>query len=123
MRVWFVFVFLACLSLLAGCGSSAAPAPETALPRSVKVATSRADVVNAWDLHCSSCNFDACPAGVLMTPYTQEDLGDLYNGSSFSSDSEALLEAIRGEVQSALVPDIDIDDLLHVVLDAPEWYQ
>ncbi|MCB1217008.1 hypothetical protein KDL44_06425 [bacterium] len=123
MRVLFGICFIVSVFVFVGCGSSAAPSPESALPRSVKVATSRADVVNAWDIHCSSCNFDACPAGVLMTPYTQEDLGDLYNGSSFASDSTALMEAIQDEVQSALMPDTDIDDLLHVVLDAPEWYQ
>jgi len=103
--------------MVAGCQASGPVA------RSFSSASSTQDVVNAWDLHCAGHNFYACPDDVLDTLTCTETMGDMYFGSDFNADCQALMEAITAEVLSAIKPEPNLNDLLTAVLNDPSWYE
>ena len=80
-------------------------------------AQSPTDVINAWNAHCASCNFDECPNPAPSLP-----LSGAYHGSNLAVDKRKLMLLIQQEVQSAEFAEPDDNDYLSAVISDPAWY-
>jgi len=90
--------------------------------KSLSVAASTQDVVDAWDLHCVEFSFCYCPDNVLGELTCTATLRDMYLGGNFVRDCDMFMEAIQLELLSSIRPDPDIDDFLNAVLSDPSWF-
>src|SRR5688572_1802976 len=81
------------LAMLSSCGS------VHGQDRTVSRVIDPIDIVNSWNGLCSTYNFDTYDLSDSTST-----LGDLYNGSNFSTDFAGLESAIASDVGSVTTP-------------------
>ena len=114
-------IIVLCFAVCAIAGYTGAPGFH--VQEASAAALNPAEVHAAWDEVCGYFNFDECPADVLNGSSVLS-MEDLYLGSLYSVDCEALMEAIKIEVDAIANPDPpNIDDLVSAVLEDPIWQE
>lgn len=114
-------IIVLCLAICAFAGYTGAPGFH--VQEASAAAQSPVEVQAAWDEVASYFNFDKCPADVLSGSSVTA-MEHLYLGSNYSIDCEALMEAIRIEVDAIANPTPpNIDDLVSAVLEDPVWQE
>lgn len=108
-------VFLVAITFLS-CGH-----PEGSITRATSAITAQ-DVVDAWDLHCATWNFDPCPPNVLSGLCT-DTMGDMYNGANFTLDCDGLMLAMQVELDHGGIPDPGDGVGLNAVIVDDIWFQ
>lgn len=71
-------------------------------------------VIDAYESVRSTFNFATYSATLTMA--------QAHTTGNFEADKAGLLRGIRASVQSAALPEIDGDDTLGFMVNAPEWY-
>lgn len=117
MRVFSVFAVSVAVAIagMLFCASCQGEGPADV--RQVAAAQSQQDVIDAWNLHCGSFNFASIQGSSSV------EVGSLYSGSDFATDSEWLMINMQLELHSGERLGVLEDNLLSEVLDDPVWYE